>query len=472
MKKIRGKRVLDSAPAIGKAEYAQRIKQFAAGLKPKSVAIVVSNPERTRSNDTEYPYRQSSDVLYLNGFPESHALLVVHNLGRRPQVIMFVLPKDAAREQWTGIRIGVKGAQREYLANKAYTVDQVQKVLPQLLAKAEHVYHKLGRNEEFDKLFLAMWQNEQKPLLNPEAILHGMRMIKSAREIEMVRHACEISAQAHCAAAVNCRPGLTEYQLQGVLEHIFIHNGAMAPAYGSIVANGNNAWVLHYVSNQGELKDGDLVLIDAACEYRGYASDITRTFPVNGKFTEAQREIYELVLEAQRAAIKVAKPGASLFKVHSTAARVLRQGLFKLGILPAETATAVGARRAYKQAKKAGKEQELTWLGAFFPHGTSHWLGLDVHDVGTNGTRSNTAKRRLLEPGMIFTVEPGLYFDRNDKRVPEKYRGISVRIEDDVLVTASGNEILTSGVPTGVKAIEAMMAPQVLAAAPRRTRRR
>jgi Xaa-Pro aminopeptidase len=286
-----------------------------------------------------------------------------------------------------------------------------------------------------------------------------MRLFKSAEELELMRRAGAISAEAHCRAMRACRPGLYEYQLQAILEATFRWHGADAPAYGSIVGGGNNAVILHYVNNDQLLRDGDLVLIDAACEYRGYASDITRTFPVNGKFSKAQREIYELVLKSQLAAIEAARPGVPLALVHQTASRVLRRGLVKLGILT----PSASRKSANKSAGKATKKSKLA-LGDFFMHGTSHWLGIDVHDVGSyktaDGTRSDRGKgkQRLLEPGMVITVEPGLYFDRNDKRVPAKYRGIGVRIEDDVVITDAGNEVITTGVPKTVEEIEALMA--------------
>jgi Xaa-Pro aminopeptidase len=372
---------------------------------------------------------------------------------------MLVRPKDRDQEIWTGIRAGVEGAKARYGAQAAFTIDKFKEVVTKLLGKAERVYYKHGRNEHFDKLFNEVWTARQKTLSNPEEIVHEMRLFKTPEELELMRRAAAISAEAHCRAMRVSRPGLYEYQLQAILEATFRWHGADAPAYGSIVGGGNNAVILHYVNNDQVLRDGDLVLIDAACEYRGYASDITRTFPVNGKFSEAQREIYEVVLRSQVAAIEAAKPGVPLAYVHETAARVLRRGLVKLGILPPSAAR----KSAKKSATKATKKSRLT-LGDFFMHGTSHWLGIDVHDVGSyktaDGTRSDRGKgkQRLLEPGMVITVEPGLYFDKDDKRVPAKYRGIGVRIEDDVVITDEGNEVITAGVPKTVAEVEALMA--------------
>lgn len=439
--------------------YRARIGKFARQMKPNSVAVIVSNPERTRSNDTHFPYRQSSDILYLNGFDEPNSALLISNVeNKRGKVTMFVTPKDPAREQWTGIRAGVEGACERYLAEEAHPSEKFEEVLRKALAEVDNVYYKFGHNGEFDRRFNAVWTSMASPrsLHNPEDILHGLRMIKSSEEIALMAEAARISAEAHCAAARRCAPGVKEYQLQATMEFVFRDHGAMAPAYGSIVANGASGWVLHYVSNDGDLKAGEMVLIDAACEYKGYAADITRTFPVSGKFTPAQRQIYQLVLDAQLAAIAAAKPGATLRQIHEIASDVLRRGLVALGLLPKEMRTAAGEQRIIK-AIKDGKAKQQPTLATYYPHGTGHWLGLDVHDVGTNGTRSDVAKTRSLEPGMVFTVEPGLYFDANDTNVPKKYRGIAVRIEDDVLITASGHRVLTGGVPKEIDDIEALM---------------
>jgi Xaa-Pro aminopeptidase len=448
-----------NGPKPSRSAMAARLDAFRGKLADNSIAIIVSAPERTRSNDTEYPYRQSSDVLYLNGFPEPDGVLVISKLTGKEELIMFVRPKDREREIWTGIRAGVQGAKRTYGADRAFSNDKFEQVLGQLLSKADAVYYRFGLNPELDERFRKVWQPRQKPLYNPNDILHEMRLFKTEQEIELMRHAAAISAEAHREAMRATRPGMTEYQIQAVLEGCFKYHGASAPAYGSIVATGNNAVVLHYTENQATLADGDLLLVDAACEYGiasgGHAADITRGWPVNGKFSDPQRAIYQLVLDAQVAAVKAARPGVPLAHVHQAASRVMRRGLIKLGILPA-TASAHGSR-----SKKA--KQGLT-LGDFFMHGTSHWIGLDVHDVGSYATASGArsdkgrGKRRVLEPGMVITVEPGLYFDKNDRRVPKQYRGIGVRIEDDILITANGNENLTAAVPKTIAEIEALMA--------------
>ena len=450
---------MPKAPAAGKVSYRKRLQQFWDQLEPNSAAILVSSPERTRSNDTEHPYRQASDIVYLNGFPEPHSVLIVTKFDGKLGINMLVQPKDRALEVWSGVREGVEGACKNYFAKAAHPIEEFDEIVGQVLTSAEKVYYRFGLNEEFDNKFRALWQGHQKPLLNPERILHEMRLFKSEDEMKLMRHAAVVSAEAHRQAMINCQPGVKENQLQAVLEFVFRANGATGPAYTSIVAGGNNAVILHYTRNDQPIKRGDLVLIDAACEFGatngGYAADITRTFPASGKFTPAQAEIYQLVLDSQLAAIEAARSGVALIAVHEAACKVLRRGLVKLGILPAGSAA--------KSAKKpgAGKKKPLD-LTDFYMHGTSHWLGLDVHDVGAydpeNPNNRRGKKRRLLEPGMVITVEPGLYFDLDDKRVPARYRGIGIRIEDDVLITEAGNEVLTAGVPKSIEDIEELMA--------------
>lgn len=445
-----------SLPALAAGFYAGRRAKLFSALKKDSVAIVVASPERTRSNDTEHSYRQSSDVLYLSGFPEPESVLVFSNIGGKNQFLMFVRPKDRKREIWTGIRAGVDGAKSDFGADDAHDIDQFEKVVGELLASAENVYYRFGRNEHFDEQFRKVWQPEQKTLLDPEEIVHKMRLVKTEDELTLIRYACNLSAYAHVEAMKRTEPGLYEYQVATLIHSICGFNGAKAQAYDTIAGGGNNAVILHYTTNNDQLKDGDLLLVDAGCEFGGYASDITRTFPVAGKFSDAQRELYEVVLAAQLAVTRAAKPGMTLNKLHAISANKLRHGLVKLGILPAEFKNKRKHRAAVLAAQKAGKLADTLFLGRFFMHGNGHWMGLDVHDV--SGHDKASSKEVKFTPGMIFTNEPGIYIDRDDQLVPEKYRGIGIRIEDDLLITKTGCEVLTAGVPKSVDEIEALMA--------------
>lgn len=436
------------APVTSRLSYLSRLNRVWEAMAPDSVFILSANPECSRSNDTHFPYRQSSDIVYLNGFPEPKAVLILSKLKGAQNFIMLVQPKDKERETWDGIREGVLGAKKNYLCKSAHNVEDFQKVLGKLLKSAKVVYYRFGQNPELDGKFRQIWEAKQPTLRNPDSILDELRLVKSEEELSIMRHACRVTAEAHKQAMLACKPGMSENQLQAIIEFVFKYAGATAPAYGSIVASGNNACVLHYVENDDKIADGSLVLIDAGCEFGsrngGYAADITRTFPANGKFSKPQRQLYELVLEAQLAAIAAAKPGARLIHVHQAAERVLRRGLIKLGLLP-ETASPDGMT-----------------LDDFMPHGTSHWLGIDVHDVGSyddsNEVLPVSAKRRLLEPGMVITVEPGIYINKNEKRVPPRFRGIGIRIEDDLAITSDGNEVLTAAVPKSVEDIETLMA--------------
>jgi Xaa-Pro aminopeptidase len=468
------KTLANRGPVLDTKAFAERRTRFISKLLPDSVAIIVSNPEQVRSNDTVYPYRQSSDVLYLSNFPEPQSLLILTNLNDKPEFIMLVRPRDRARETWTGKRFGKEGAKREFGADQADTIDKFPALLKELLARAENVYYKYGRNQEFDHQFSNEWIDSARPLHNPEDILREMRLVKSKGELDLMRYAANISAEAHCLAMKTCRGGMFEYQIQAEMERLFLMKGARSPAYTTIVAGGSHACTLHYVENSGILKDGELVLIDAGCEYAGYASDVTRTFPINGKFTRAQEEIYQLVLDAQVAVIEAAKPGATLAELHDLATKILRRGLIKYGVLSQEMKTKESEAKAQEKMEHNGKVSTQVVLRDLFMHGTSHWLGLDVHDLMTTGTRSQYLKTIPLKPGMVFTVEPALYFDPTDKRLPHRYRGIGVRIEDDVAITKTGCEVLSRAVPKSIKEIQELMGadkkPRVYRARPARKR--
>lgn len=451
---MKKRNITGAGPRLTGAFYAERRKELFSRLPDKSVCIVVSNPERTRSNDTEHEYRQSSDVLYLTGFPEPESILVFTKNGRRNRMIMFVRPKDRSSETWTGKREGIQGAKNKFGADESYVIGKFTEVVSELIENAEHLYYRFERNPKLDAEFRAIWSEDQRTLLNPDHIIHEMRHVKTDLELDVMRHAAQISAGAHVEAMSLIRPGMTEGQIRSIVESVFGFNGAPDRAYNTIAAGGNNANTLHYTTNADTLRDGDLILIDAGCEYQGYASDITRTFPVNGKFSEAQRQIYNLVLASQLAAIRACKPGATMNQIHAAARHVLRKGLVELGILPASMRTLAGALKVEKEAKDAGRHDKIARLGRFYMHKTGHWLGLDVHDVLPNDDSRNMP----LAPGMVLTVEPGLYLPKHDRTVPAKYRGIGIRIEDDVVITADGCEIISAGVPKSVDEIEQVMA--------------
>lgn len=418
------------------------------------VAVVFASQEVTRSRDTSFPFRQDSDFHYLSGFPEPEAVLVLAPGRAEGEFVLFVREKDREREIWDGYRAGPQGAMADYAADQAFTLEQMESELPKMLANRETIYHTLGIHPAHD-VQLNQWLNSVRALgrngvtaptrvTGLDAALHPLRKVKSAAEISMMRYAGEISAQAHCRAMRASAPGVTEFQLAAAIHHDFAHHG-MAPAYGTIVGGGANACVLHYVENKAPLQAQTLCLIDAGGEYEGYAADITRTFPVDGRFTDAQKEIYELVLDSQLAAIEAVQVGADWLAPHRAATRVLTEGMVRLGILE-------------------GDVDELIEAGAhtaFFMHKTGHWIGLDVHDVGSYREDGDWCK---LEAGHVLTIEPGLYFAPDNPKTPARYAGIGVRIEDDVHVTVEGPDILTSSVPKTVADIEALMAGETATA--------
>ncbi len=416
-------------------------------IGPDGVAIVFAAREMTRSRDTGYPFRQDSDFHYLSGFPEPEAVLVLAPGRADGEFVLFVRPKDREREIWDGYRAGPDGAVSDYAADQAFTLAELDTELPKILANRKAVFHTLGIHAEHD-VEINKWLNAVRAQVRngvsaPTAVtgldevLHPLRQRKSAHEIEMMRYASMVSAQAHCRAMRESAPGVMEYQLAAAIHHDFARHG-MEPAYGSIVGGGANACVLHYVENNAPLQAGTLCLIDAGGEYAGYAADITRTFPVDGKFTPAQQEIYDLVLDAQLAAIDAVQVGADWLAPHRAATRVLTEGMVRLGILEGDVDELI----------EAGAQTE------FFMHKTGHWIGLDVHDVGSYRDGDGWIK---LEPGHVLTIEPGLYFAPDNPKTPARYSGIGVRIEDDVHVTPKGPEILTAGVPKTIAEIELLM---------------
>lgn len=434
-------------PSLNSAIFTQRRQQLLDCLPPQAVVILPSASLATRSRDTEYPFRQSSDFWYLTGFNEPDALLVLAKGWQAGEQILFNQPKDKLLETWTGVRLGQELAISELSFDLAYTNTQTDTYLPDLMAQASEVWLPLEDAQLYNQYltWLANARAKHRRLASLPTKLYDLsyhlgeqRLIKQQEEIELMRTAAQISALAHVQAMQVCRVGKYEYQLEAELEYVFKQQGAKASAYTSIVGSGANACILHYVENSDQLKDGDLVLIDAGAEYQGYAGDITRTFPVNGRFSPEQKLIYDLVLEANELAISLASPNATLEQLHQAVVRCITAGLIQLEILTGSVEVAI-QQESYKQ---------------FFMHGTSHWLGLDVHDVGQyliNG------QARPLQEGMVFTIEPGLYFAPDDLSVAAKWRGIGVRIEDNILITATGCEVLTSSVPKTVAAIENLM---------------
>lgn len=429
--------------------YSRRRKRLMQMMGNGSIAILPASPIKTRNRDVEYPYRADSDFHYLSGFEEPEAIIVLIPGRRSGEFLLFCREHDPAMALWNGSMAGLEGACQIFGADDAFPIDDVDDILPGLLEDRKKVFYTMGCHPEFDGR-LTEWLNQVREksrsgVTPPEEIvvlehlLHEMRLFKDRQEISLMRRAATISAAAHKRAMSRCRPGLMEFQLEAEITHEFMYQGCREPAYPSIVGGGNNACTLHYTTNNAELQDGDLVLIDAGAEYRGYASDITRTFPVNGRFSPAQKALYELVLKAQLAAIDKVRPGNHWNDPHMAAVRVLTRGLIKLDILKGEYRTLM---------KNAGYRR-------FYMHRTGHWLGMDVHDVGDYKIDGIW---RQLEPGMVLTVEPGLYIPMDSRGVARKWWGIGIRIEDDVLVTRNGCDILSKAAPKTIADIEALMA--------------
>lgn len=434
---------------INKAEFSRRRKALMELMEPNSIAIVPSAREKIRSRDTDYHYRQDSDVHYLSGFDEPEVVLVLVPGREHGEFVVFCRERDKLKEIWDGYRAGPEGAKSSFGADDAFPVDDIDEILPGLIEGRERVYYAMGREAEFDQQVMG-WINRIRAKVRAGAtppgefldlnhFLHDLRLFKSAAELRLMAKSAAIAAEAHCRAMRHCQVGQYEYQLEAEILHEFASNGARFPAYNTIVGGGVNGCILHYVENSDTLKNGDLVLIDAGCEYDYYASDITRTFPVNGVFSPEQKALYELVLEAQLAAIAEVRPGNHWNAPHDVSVRVLTSGLIELGLLK-------------------GDLEELIENGAykdFYMHRIGHWLGMDVHDVGDYKIHGEW---RVLEPGMVMTVEPGLYVAPDNTAVAKKWRGIGIRIEDDVVVTKNGCEVLSSGVPKTVAEIETLMA--------------
>ncbi len=424
-------------------EYRQRREQLMEKIG-QGTAIFHSAPLAVMHNDVEYTFRQDSSFFYLTGFNEPDAVIVLAPHHKEHRFVLFVQPKDPDKEVWTGYRAGVEGAKERYGADEAYPISELNEKLPQYLLEADRIYYHFGRDRAFNETIVKIWQQLMATypkrgtgpiaIQDSGTILNPMRQIKSMAELELMRKAAAISVEAHNHAREFAKPGRYEYEIQAEMDYIFRKHGGNGPAYPSIIASGPNSCILHYVENNRQLQDGDLLLIDAGCAYNYYNADITRTFPVNGQFTPEQKILYDIVLEAQEKAIAQVKPGNPYNQVHETAVRVLVEGLLDLGLLMGDIEEII-------------KEEKYK---PFYMHRTGHWLGLDVHDVGVYQYGENPYP---LQPGNVLTVEPGIYIGPQTKpvegqpEIPDRWRGIGIRIEDDVLVTADGHEILTSGVP-------------------------
>ena len=425
-----------------------QLAEFMRRMQPHSVAIIPAAREATRSNDTNYRFRQDSDFFYLTGFEEPEAIAVIKP-GETHEYVLFVRPRDPEREIWDGRRAGVEGAVSEFGAHVAFPVAEFAAKLTEILNDAEVLYYRLGTNRDLDNTIIGeisrMRALNRKPIhppqtiIDPATIIHELRVIKSPDELEIMQTAADIAAEAHCEAMKAARPGMQEYEVEALIEQIFRRRGAAGPAYTSIVGAGPNATVLHYINNDGQLRDGDLLLVDAGAEYKGYASDITRTFPINGRYSKAQRDIYDLVLKAQMQCVELVRPGVTHDQLKQHSIEVLTEGMVELGLLQGEPEELIKEKKYEK----------------FYMHGLGHMLGIDVHDVGRYYYGQDS---RALEPGVVMTVEPGIYIAPDSKDVPEKYLGIGVRIEDDVLCTNNGPRVLTNKVPKHAEEIEALMA--------------
>ena len=430
-------------------EYRRRRQRLMRMMGKGSIAIIPAAPVAVRNRDVEYPYRPDSDFYYLTGFAEPEAVAVLIP-GRKPaEYVLFCRERDPEKERWSGERAGQQGAVEAFAADDSFPIDDLEDILPNMLEPCQRVYYAMGADAELDRR-VAEWVGKIRrkgrsgisgPLefIALDHLLHDMRLFKSRQEVALLRKAARISARAHRRLMRTVTPGMYEYALEAEFQHECARQGARFPAYPAIVGGGANACILHYIDNAAPLRDGDLVLVDAGCELELYASDITRTFPVNGRFSEAQRTLYELTLQAQLAALAKVRPGNHWNEPHEAAVRVVTQGLVELGILRGKVA-ALLREEAYKP---------------YYVHRTGHWLGMDVHDVGDYKV---DGQWRTLEPGMVLTVEPGLYIPPESKGVAKRWWGIGIRIEDDVLVTKEGHEILSAEVPKRVEEIERLMA--------------
>lgn len=436
---------------LTQADFQERRDRLAEEMGPHSIAIIATSPVAMRNRDADYKFRADSSFFYLTGFAEPEAVAIIEtfeSIDEGYTYSLFCRERDREMEIWHGYRAGVDGAVEDYDADEAYAIDLLDEEIIEKLLNKQKLFYRMGQQADFDAR-VAKWIAEANgesrkgtsapaQIIQLDRILDEMRLHKSTQEIELMQTASTISAQAHTRAMQAVKPGMMEYALEAELNYIFGQNGCV-PSYNSIVGGGENGCILHYVENDKVLKDGDLVLIDAACEYQLYASDITRTFPVNGKFSPEQKALYNVILKAQLAAIDAVRIGNSYKEPHRIAVRILVQGLLDLGLMQGDIEQIIESESFHQ----------------FYMHGTGHWLGMDVHDVGSYKIEGEW---RAYEEGMAVTVEPGLYIAPDDETVDAKWRGIGIRIEDDVVVTKNGPRVLTAAVVKTVEEIEALMA--------------
>lgn len=430
-------------------EYQLRRKQLLQQIPQDSAVIISAAPEYLRNGDCPYLFRQDSDFYYLTGFPETDAVAVLLPEGEQGEYILFCQPHDELYETWNGPRVGQDGAEQHYQADKSYSIENIDELMPGLLKNRSTIYFQNGKYKKVDEQ-IAKWVkditakvragiNAPTQFINLGSILNEMRLCKKQSELEKLRHVANISANAHKRAMRTCKPGMMEYELEAELIYEFNRHGCKDVAYTPIVGGGKNACVLHYINNDAKLNDGELVLIDAGAEYQHYASDITRTFPINGRFNKEQRLVYEAVLAAQLVCINAVKPGLKYNELQQLSVRKITEGLVKINLLQGDIDKLIETK-AYQK---------------FYMHNVSHWMGIDVHDVGSYKV---AGEWRELQPGFVLTIEPGIYISENTDGVAPEWWNIGIRIEDDVLVTETGHEVLTAAVPKTIEEIEALMA--------------
>jgi len=429
-------------------EYKKRRNKLSRLIGKDGIAILPTAPYKNRSRDTYYPYRPDSDFFYFTGFSEPDALMILAPGRPEGEFILLVRPKDPLKEIWDGHMEGLIGAKRNFGANQSYKIEDLIKVLAEVFPNRQKIFYTLGNQNDYDKkvidTFNQVKANQRRGGVVPtevvslEPLIHDMRLVKSREEISRMKESARISVEAHYKVMDECKAGVYEYQIQASINHQFGQYGAV-PAYDSIVASGHNACTLHYIDNKDILKSGDLLLTDAGCEHQMYAADITRTVPVSGTFNEEQKAIYSIVLDTQKKAIESVKPGQTFENIQNDAITNITKGLRKLGLLSGSLQSLI-KNEAYKD---------------FYMHGVGHWLGMDVHDVGAY--MSNAGKSKKFVPGMVLTIEPGIYISKKNKKVQKSWRGIGVRIEDDVLVTKKGCEVLTGKLSKEINEIEQRM---------------